>query len=57
MELSSGTTNLIGIKITRGFGGGNYGPGIYIRNSDATITSCLISDNEAETVSTRDDVY
>jgi len=53
--VSSGTTNLIGLKITRG-SIGNYGAGIYIRNSDATITNCLISDNEGS-VSTRGYVH
>ena len=45
-DVPSGTTNLIGLKITRG-SDSSYGAGIYIRNSDATITSCLISDNDA----------
>jgi len=45
-DVSSGTTNFIGLKITRG-GGGNWGAGIYIGYSDATITNCIISDNDA----------
>ena len=58
--VSSGTTNLIGLKITRG-SSNSYGGGMYIRYSDATITSCIISDNDANgdfsTVSTRGEVY
>ena len=52
----SGTTNLIGLKITRG--NSSSGAGIRIDNSDVTITNCLISDNYAGgSVSTRSDVH
>jgi len=50
VEVTSGSTNLIGIKITRGSTSGS-GAGMWIRNSEATITSCLISDNNAPTLS------
>jgi len=43
--VSSGITNFIGLKITRG--SSNDAAGIIINSSDATITSCIISDNNA----------
>ena len=44
-KVPSGTTNLIGLKITRG--NSVNGTGILIIESDVTITRCLISDNNA----------
>jgi len=56
---SSGTTNLIGLKITRGSCSGHYCKGAGIRvHSELTITNCLISDNVAtDAVSTLDESH